>query len=254
MIVGTITLLTMLFFGGINEMFLIDKLEKGVKEYVIEKNRQKDILADLKTAKKFVEQYNKGRKTQLKEFKELYKNQATNDEALKAFFDVLHKERLVFQDEVIDYRLSIFNKIEDDEWNYIIEYSEASIDKKIEKAQKKKNKNEVAFKKTRKAIISSLSDMNKQKVLIEGLDNMINSFKELGLKINSINVKENHVIIKKGATKEELKKLLDEMNDLRHLSFDQLLTFRNLVKENSNDVEWDNIIKAFTKELTLSPR
>ena len=134
MIVGTITLLTILFSGGINEMFLIDRLEKGVKEYVIEKNRQKDILADLKTAKKFVDQYNKGRKTQLKEFKELYKNQATNDEALKAFFDVLHKERLVFQDEVIDYRLAIFNKIEDDEWNNIIEYSEASIDKKIEKA------------------------------------------------------------------------------------------------------------------------
>ena len=91
-------------------------------------------------------------------------------------------------------------------------------------------------------------------MLIEGLDNMMNSFEELGLKINSINVKENHVIIKKGATKEELKKLLDEMNDLRHLSFDQLLTFRNLVKENSNDAEWNNIIKVFTKELTLSPR
>lgn len=254
MIIGALALLSLLFGGG-NEIFFIEKLEKGIKEYVVEKDRQKDILADVKTTKKFVEQYNKGRKTQIKEFKELYKNQATNDEALNAFYDVLHKERIVFQDEIIDYRLAIFNKIEEDEWNNIVEYSEASIDKKIEKAQKKKkNKNEVAFKKTRKAVISSLSDMNKQKVLIDGLDTMINSFEELGLKINSINVKESHVISKKGATKEELKKLMDEMNDLRNLSFDQLLTFRNLIKENSNEVAWNTIIKAFSKELTLSPR
>ena len=253
MIIGALALLSLLFGGG-NEIFLIDNLEKGVKHYIVEKDRQKDILADLKTAKKFVEQYNKGRKTQIKEFKELYKNNATNDEALNTFYDVLHKERLVFQDEIIDYRLVIFNKIEEDEWNNIVDFSETSIDKKIEKAQKKKNKNEVAFKKTRKSIISSLSDINKQKVLIEGLDNMINSFEELGLKINSINVKESHVISKKGATKEELKKLFDEMNDLRNLSFDQLLTFRNLIKENSNEVAWNSIIKAFSKELTLSPR
>ena len=253
MIIGALTLLSLLFGGG-NEIFFIEKLEKGIKEYVVEKDRQKDILADVKTTKKFVKQYNKGRKTQIKEFKELYKNKATNDEALNTLYVVLHKERLVFQDEIIDYRLAIFNKIEKDEWNNIVEYSEASINKKIEKAKKKKKKNEVAFKKTRKSIISSLSDINKQKVLIEGLDNMINSFEELGLKINSINVKESHVISKKGATKEELKKLFDEMNDLRNLSFDQLLTFRNLIKENSNEVEWNNIIKAFSKELTLSSR
>jgi hypothetical protein len=44
------------------------------------------------------------------------------------------------------------------------------------------------------------------------------------------------------------------MNDLRQLSFDQLITFRNLVKKNSNDVGWDSIMKAFTKELSLSAK
>jgi|GEM_PF-3842609 len=30
MIIGTISLITMLFFGGVSEYFLVDKLEKGV--------------------------------------------------------------------------------------------------------------------------------------------------------------------------------------------------------------------------------
>ncbi len=253
MIVGTITLITLLFSGG-NEIFFIDQLEKGVKEYVIDKDRQKDILFDLKTTKKLIVEFDKGRKPQFKTLKNNYKSQTTNDEDLHTFFDKLHKDRLAFQDKIIDYRLSVFNKIADDEWNSIIEYSEASVTKKTTKEQKKKSKNEVAFEKTRKAIVNSLSDMNKQKAVIEGLDDMIDAFEGLGVKIESINVKENKILIQKDASKEELKKVLDEMNDLRHLSFDQLITFRSLVKENSNDVGWDSIMKAFTKEMSLSTR
>ncbi len=40
MIVGTIALLTLLFGGGL-DFFFIDNLEKGVKEYVIEKDGEK---------------------------------------------------------------------------------------------------------------------------------------------------------------------------------------------------------------------
>lgn len=68
MIIGSITLITILFFGGVSEYFLIDKLEKGVKEYVVEKNRQKEILADLKTSKAFIKEFNKKRKSQSKTF------------------------------------------------------------------------------------------------------------------------------------------------------------------------------------------
>ena len=39
MIVGIITLITMLFFGGIQEYFLLDKLEKGTKIYIEDKDK-----------------------------------------------------------------------------------------------------------------------------------------------------------------------------------------------------------------------
>ena len=256
MIVGTVALLTILFFGGVNEAFLIDKLEKGVKEYVVEKEKQKDILADLKTTKKFIETFNKGRKSQFKKFIKLYKSPTTSNEDLQIFFDGLRKERLEFQDKIIDYRLTNLNKIEADEWKSIIENSKTTINEKIEKEEKKagKNNNEPVFEKTRNSIKSNISDLNKQKALIDGLDNMLNSAEGLQEKINSINVKENNILIKKEASKEELKMVLEEMNKLRNQSFTQLLTFRNLVKENSNDVEWEIIMKAFTKELSISTR
>jgi hypothetical protein len=208
MIVGTLALIALLFSGGVNEIFFIDKLEKGVKEYVIDKDRQKDILVDLKTTKKQIEDFNKDRKSQFKKFKELYKDHSTNDEDLQSFFDQLQAERLMFQDKIVDYRLSIFNKITDDEWNSIIEYSETSVDKKIEKEQKKKSTNEVAFEKTRKAIISSVYDLNKQKEIINGIDDMIDTFEGLGVKIESINVKENKILKQKDAKKKSLKRYL----------------------------------------------
>jgi len=256
MIVGTIALITMLFSGGVNEIFFIDKLEKGVKEFVIEKTRQKIILADLKTSKKFMGQFDKGRKSQLKELKELYKDQTTNDEDLQVFFDKLHKERLVFQERIIDDRLAIFNKIEADEWSSIIEYSDAKTTKRTEKELKKakKSENKTAFTKTRKVIMNSVSDLNKQKAIIKGLDDMIDAFEGLGDRIQSINVKENKILIQKDASKEALKNTLNEMNSLRYLSFQQLVTFHSFVKKKSNKEEWDNIMKAFTKEMSLSTR
>ena len=34
------------FFGGVSEAFLIDKIEKGVKQYVVDKDRSKEIRPD----------------------------------------------------------------------------------------------------------------------------------------------------------------------------------------------------------------
>jgi hypothetical protein len=58
MILGTLALINMLFFGSM-EYFLVDKLEKGVKTYVLEKERRKEILVDLSDAEKEIKAFNK---------------------------------------------------------------------------------------------------------------------------------------------------------------------------------------------------
>ncbi len=258
MIVATITVIALLFGGGVNEIFFIDKLEKGVKEYVIDKERQKDILADLKKTKKLFKKFNKERKARFKTYKKINSSRIATREELIDFYDELNKERIEFQDELIDDRLTVSKKIKADEWASIVEHSGNSVDKRKEKEQKKseknKNKGQVPLEKTRKAIIEIVSDAEKQKVMIGGLNDMISSFEKLESEIKSINVKENNVLILKDAKKEELKQIAAEMNNLRHFSFKQLIEFHMVVKENTDESEWDKIMKAFNKELAITTR
>ena len=51
MIVGTIALISLLFGSGAFDVFFLPNFEKGVKEYVIGKERQKEITSDLKIVK-----------------------------------------------------------------------------------------------------------------------------------------------------------------------------------------------------------
>ena len=159
---------------------------------------------------------------------------------------------------MIDKRLSVIKKIKADEWDSIMVFSKISLDKQIEKEQKKLEKNKAkgkeikVFEKTRKAIINNVSELGKQQVLTTGLNNMVNTFEELANETERNYVNENDILIRKDATKDELKQLAGEMNDLRRLIFDQLIEFHLLIKENTNITEWEKIMKAFNKEFSIT--
>ena len=269
MVAGTIYLLMVLFGGGVIEAFFIDNLSKGVKEYVVDQDRQKDIRADLKNTEKAIKNFNKERKAQFKILKIMNASRATSGDEFDGFYNQLHKEHLAFQEKLIDDRLAVSKKIHANEWASIIAFSEASIDKQEEKAQKKADKKKEKelkksennnrgekepFFKTRRAITESVPDTEKQQAMISGLDEMIISSRKLDSEIRSINVKENSIIIRQDATKEELKQIAVEMNHLRRFSFDQLIEFHMLIKENTDEPEWDKIMKAFNKDLSIAIR
>lgn len=257
MIIGTIALLTLLFGGGLDS-FYIDNFEKGIKEYVIEKDRKKEILADLKTSKKLISNYSKERKAEYKAFKKLNISHETTKEDLVGFFNILHKERAVYQNEMVDERLTVIKKIKADEWDSIMVFSKTSLDKKIEKAENKLEKNKgkgkevVPFVKTIKAITANVLDSEKQQVLKLGLDKMISSIEELTIETGTINANESKLLTHQNATKDELIKLGNKLNDMRRLIFDELIDFHMLVKENTSITEWDKIMKAFNKELSIT--
>jgi hypothetical protein len=260
MIVGTIALLTILFGGGVSEIFFVDKLEKGIKEFILDKDRKKEILDDLKTSKAFIKEFNKGRKSQMKDFNELNASYNTTSEELIGLFNDLQDERIDFQDSIIDDRIAIANKITFDEWVLILDYSNIQADIRIanemEAADKaiEKGKVKEPFIKTRDAINEAIPDEEKQKFITDGLNDMIRTFNELGLEINTMNVQNNDVLIRKDAGKEELKVMVDEMNVLRNLSFNQVLNFHMLVREHSSETEFEPIMKAFNKELSITEK
>ena len=139
MIVGTIALISMLFFGGV-EYFLMDELEKGVKTFVVEKDRRKEIQADLKESMDIIKAFNKDRASKLKVLKEMNANRDVTEKELDKFYNDRHEERSTLQDNVISARLKVLPKLKEEEWEGIVKMSEETVTAKREKAAKKKPK------------------------------------------------------------------------------------------------------------------
>lgn len=259
MIIGIATLIAMLFGGGSFEVFFLADFEKGVKEYVIEKDRQKEILSDLKESKKIFKDFNKERNSDYKLFKKMNESRLTTETDFSVFFEDIQKRRVLVQNELIDSRITVNDKIHSMEWDSIIAFSKNSVDKSLEKAQKKADKKsdkktKEAFSNTRKTISERVVDSEKQKNISGGLDGLILTLEELSSNLATI-TNENLVIITgKDASKSDLLKMAGEMNELRILTYKELVSFHMLVKENTNVEKFEKIMKSFNKELTITNR
>jgi uncharacterized protein YlxP (DUF503 family) len=251
MLIGLATLISVLFFGGVNEYFLVNKLEKGVKKYVVEKERKKEITAELKNSKKFIKAFNKERKNEFKLFKVINADRETTKEEMNQFFDQLIKERRDFQKIIIQSRIEICGKINPDEWESILELSRKSVAKEKDKQQKKidKGKDSEPFKKTIASINKFITDRERKEKVLQSIKDFINSRDEMTRKLTGMNTIDNAIVTKKDVSEEELKQLAEDLNELREIGFESLVDFHMSAKEHTTKDEWDNIIKAFNKEI-----
>lgn len=274
MIIGTIALLTILFGGGLIDTFFVDKLDKAVKECVVDTERQKDIRADIKSTKKYIKQFNKGRKTQFKALQDLLASRTTTSVDFDDFYANLNTSRVEFQNTLIDNRLALLQKVEEDEWTSIVSFSgdvidqrEEKIDKDNQKALKKAEDNpdkatkkaakaeeKQPFFKTRHAIIDTVNNVEKQKLMLKSLDDIMKASQEMERQIRSINVKDNDVIVRWDASREDLQQLAQKMNKLRRSSFKQLVQTHMVFKENTDESQWKTILKALNKDLNMAVR
>ncbi|MBE9549132.1 MAG: hypothetical protein IMF09_06945 [Proteobacteria bacterium] len=131
------TLIVLLFGGGTFDLNFIDDMKKGVKEYVIDAERQKDILIDVKSTKKLITDFNKGRKSQFKTFKKLNANRETSRDNFSDFFTILEQEREQYYADLATARVGLAGKIMADEWQDIMKQSAEAVEQRQQKAQKK---------------------------------------------------------------------------------------------------------------------
>lgn len=256
MLIGLFTLISIFLFGGGNEYFLVDKLEKGVKEYVVDKERKKEITADLKDAAKHIKAYDKKRNNRFKDFLQLNSNRETTEKELDTFFDQLMQERKEFQEYIINRRVEIVNKIKPDEWVLILEKSAETVKKRNEKLQKEidKGKMDEPFTKTKAYISDEITDKGKSKNLLTGLNEFIEYQNKAAEKIKSTNVSDSDLISKRDATVLELGELATKVNKLRSEGYQELINFHLFAKENTTDDEWNKLMKLFNKELNITGR
>ena len=81
---------------------------------------------------------------------------------------------------------------------------------------------------------------------------MIGSFDKLAGDIAAINVNENDLLVRKDASRNEMKQFAEKMNGLRLAVFIHLVDFHMAVKENTDAVEWDNVMNVFNKDISLT--
>ena len=245
MIIGTITLISMLFFGGIQQYFFVDKLEKGIKQFVEEKDRRKEILADLKNSKSTIDAFNKERKSNLKVFYAMNLNRDTKVNELEDFFKLSADERKLFQDKLINERLLVVSKINEEEWEKIIALSTENVQKQLEKSKKKQQKD--AFESLFKTIEKSISEQDRQAQAYALVKNFQNRYNQLNEKVQSVNTLENDLLNNKSTGAFEFEKFAEEVNLIRKTAYLAFIHFHFDVKEITNETEWTKIMKEFNK-------
>ncbi len=242
MIVGILALLNVLFFGGTEEYFFTEKLEKGVKTHIVEKDRSKEILLDLKETKTMIKAFNKERKSQLSEFLSMNLDRNVKRESMDSFFEDRVEERLDLQKKMIKKRLLVVSKIEDDEWMEIINLSDASIEKKRAKAQKKGSKD--PFEPAMKTIRSTISDQGNQTQAVVVVENFKEKYTKFLNKVNAVNSVERNLLNDKNTTAKEFQVLANDVNQLREMAYQSFIDLHFDLKKITNKSEWAKVMKS----------
>ena len=245
MIVGIVALFTVLFFGGPQEYFFIEKLEKGVKKFVVEKDRSKEILADLKLTKSMIKTFNKERKGKLSDFHSMNMDRSISRETLVEFFEERVKERKVFIKKMIEQRLAVVSKIDDGEWKEIISLSDATVEKKMAKVEKKGQPD--PFEAVIKSVRSNIADQDKQAKAISVVENFKIEYTKLLTEVNAVNTIESKLLNDKNSTAGEFQALADDMNQLREKAYKNLVDLHFQIKDVTTETEWSKIMKSINK-------
>ena len=203
MLIASITALVILLSGGF-EVFFFENVEKGIKKYVEDKQRQKELLAEVKEAKGFVKAHNKYRKSEFKKFGELLGTYETTPEDFNAFFTQVAAKQKEFEGRFIDYRITVIEKVTDEEWKKMLDLSNEEVQKQMAKAAKKEAKEKEAHKKTRKTIEKEIAEVDKRNKILSEIDHLQEHYDALVDKINGINTVDNEVVTNKQASKAEL--------------------------------------------------
>lgn len=249
MIIGTITLITILFFGSPQEIFLIHKMDKGVKTHVEDKERRKSILTDLKAAEKEVKAFRKKRKKALKGFAKKNMDRSLKRADFQKMYDELHAERLALQDRIINKRVTLQKQLTEEEWAPIVENAQDIISKEREKHQKKAEKGKLKdnYAKLEQTIEKTITDPAKRMEIKQIFDKVQVEYEKMKFDLNTVNVSDTERIGSRDLTAEEMKTINQRLNEKRHKSFNAFMDFREELLELTTEAEWDALMKEVMK-------
>ena len=250
MIIGIATLIMMLFGAGNQEIFFMDKLDQGIKKYVTDKDRKKELQSILKEHTAVVKEFQKNyeRRAKLMKEKDLDKN--TSDQWYMDFFNASLEERKELQENAINTRLLLVKKITDEEWDYILSMSAETAIQVEEKKQKEEMKQGAdRFLKDMSSLISNtITNDTKSNKIIDELSNLVKWWDQVVDVYEEFDVNRSELLANKNATRDQYLEATKEVNLQRRKLNESYISFLRVLKVNTDDTEYNSIIKYIYKQ------
>lgn len=238
-----------LFFASPEQIFIVEELEKGVKKYVKDKDRKKEILTVTKATTDTIEAFDKLREEQMKDFRRMNRDQNTTRSDFEEYFEIRIEDRYTIQRILIDNRVRMHNAINQDEWNSIVELEKKSRQKRMNKLNNKIDKGKVKspFAGMEEAIDRGIEDEQKKQELLATLNTFESTHRAWIEKAGGFSALHNEVIANLHASKEELISEVKKLNSFRQKLYFDMMDFRLLLSYKTNEREWEALIKELDK-------
>lgn len=239
----------MLFGIGGTDVFFMDKLEEGVKKYVVDKDRKKECQAILKEHSANVNEFLKQYKKRVKYVEDQNLDKATTDDWYRDYFKAAMEERKVLHERSIESRLKLQEKINEDEWANIVEMSEDATRKLEEKEQKKamKKGGESFYEKLSELITEKIPDNERRSNVLSGLSDLHDDWQALADNIDNIDAINSDLLKNKEATKDQMIESVKDLDQDRIDLYESYIRFFRILKDNTNDTEYPSIVKEINK-------
>ncbi len=249
MLIATATLISMLLFGGPEEMFLIGTLEKGIKKEITDKDRQKEIKSIISAYKKRVKNYKKIRKIQKKELAALFSSKKSSSDDFSSLYDEMILTLQNLQMETIDSRIQSLEMITDEEWKNMIQREKDRLIKEETKASKskKKDKEPKPFSNLEEVIKSLNLDNQNEQESLQQLEKVRKSYNDLVHTVQDSRNKFSQIIRDRNSSRAELESVGNWNNEIKKDAYFNLVHLHKRLSENVPDENWAKVAKEFGK-------
>ncbi len=238
MIIGAVAFLTMLFSGSPDQIYFVDNIEKGVKVYVEDKDRKKELESIFKAHAKQMKLY----------YKERGKlNKALGNALVEAPEDVsgmLQKIAALTanaQKNTINTRLKSVALIEEPEWEQMV----ALALEKTSKKEKQEAKEKKAFQKFDAAVQAVLKEQKEASTLLKGFDVLKTRHKGYIKRFQNQKIKD--ILYVKTSGKPDLEQVTNFSTEVYGGFSKELIEFNTLLLQHCEKKAHKKIVKLIQK-------
>jgi hypothetical protein len=246
MIIGTITLLSVLLFGGSNaefEYLLLANGDKILKEVVVDKKDQKALLNTLKPMRKRVMEYKTSIVESLKNVNSLSIDFEDKTGDIKIEFESVMKDFKAAESEISDARITIAGIMSEEDWELLkqrireeVEYREipdieASIQANLDAMEK--------------IVEETISDEDRKKRIMEAIEQFRASLNVTIEQLIIMSPSSHEVFRDQKAGKLDLEKAYYPLNKSLTDTFNDAVFLYSKARAMSIQTEWTALIAAY---------